>query len=240
MSHFPPYTEQRTLRATVTCALCVCAGLLLAMASIYLGTGRLDGFKDWDLHRLGDRFVRSLIWSLPTAAVAGIVLYEYYRLALAERCKGLLGLIGVVRVFVLFPLFGFLLLLGFIFTLTLGLLSLLGKKLLGTPTIPDNTFERISGPALWFLILPFTLLKMESEGDMKIPFHVSRQRLLRWLPALLILLAFGCGAESESSGERISPHLLTALASYWLGDYLIAAFYVSPMLGMRHRRDHAE
>jgi len=229
----PPPTY--SLKAALICSSCAIAGLLLAFAGVYVGTGWLDGFDDWDLHRLGRRLRSTLLWSLPLSMVGGLLLYDYFRHALAQRAKGWLGLLGAVRAFALFPLIGFGLLLFFLLTLILGIGSWVLNKLFGLPTVPDDLLERLLGTLLWYLTLPFTLLGIESRGDIRIPVYVSRKRLLCWLPGLFVLLMFWCGAEAKGSHDRVDPYWLAAIAAYWFGDYLIAAFYVSPQLAKRKR-----
>jgi hypothetical protein len=110
---------------------------------------------------------------------------------------------------------------------------LIGNKLFGLPTVPDDLLERLLGPQLWYLTMPFILLGLESRGGLRIPQRVSRARLLRWLPFLIALLLLWCGAESKHGHERVDPYWLAAAAAYWFGDYLIVLAYVAP----RCRRD---
>ena len=229
-------TPHYALKDALICAACGIAGLLLAFAGIYLGTGWLDGFSDWDLHRLGRRLRASLVWSLPVAASCGLLLYDYYRHALAQRAKIWISMIGVVRAFMLFPLLGFGLLLSFFLSLGIGVVSRLAHKLFRLPLVADGLLERLLGPLLWTLTLPFSLLGVQSEGDMRIPSRVSRKRLLRWLPFLLVILVFWCGAVSEETDERVNPYWLAAFAAYWFIDYLVVVFYVAPTLGRRSQK----
>jgi hypothetical protein len=101
----------------------------------------------------------------------------------------------------------------------------------------DETFRRafsrwLSLP-VWFMFLPFALMRveMESDGDLRMPSMKGlKRRMLRWLPWLLAGIAIWTGAEDEESGERVDPRLLSLAAAYWLGDYLIVAFQVAPAL----------
>lgn len=231
--------EAAPLRAALLCAALAMAGLLLAMASVYLGIGWLDGFGDWDLHRLGRRFRRALLWALPLAAIAGLLLYACYRSALDEKHKGLIVLFAVIRAFAFFPLFGMAMLLGMIGGFAGALLLAAYGKLSGQPPAEpetDGLIQRLLVVPLWFLTLPFTLLKVQSQGDIDIPARVGKARLLNWLPFLIVLLALFTGGESEGSGQRIDPYWLTAIAAWWLGDYLVVAGWLAPTLAARARR----
>lgn len=224
----PPVDDAAPLRSALLCAACALGGLVIALAGVYAGTGWLDGFTDWDVQRLGRRFLRALPWAAPLAAVAGVLLHAYYRLLLARRYPTWLALLGAARAFALFPLIGLALLFAFLLALALGIASLIGNKLLGLPTVPDNLLERLIGPPLWYLTLPFTLLGLENQGSMRIPQRVGRARLLRWLPFLIGLLLLWCGAESKHGHQRVDPHWLAVAAAGWFIDYLIVLAYVVP------------
>lgn len=233
-----PGEEAPALRAALLCAALAMAGLLLAMASVYLGTGWLDGFGDWDLHRIGRRFRRALPWALPLAAIAGLLLYAAYRSAIAEKHKGLIVVFAIIRAFAFFPLFGMAMLLGMIGGFAGALLLATWRKIAGQPPTESDTdslIQRLLVVPLWFLTLPFTLLKIQSQGDIDIPARIGKARLLNWLPFLIVLLALFAGGESEGSGQRIDPYWLTAIATWWLGDYLVVAGWLAPTLAARVR-----
>lgn len=233
-----PADQAPALRAALLCAALAMAGLLLAMASVYLGTGWLDGFGDWDLHRIGRRFRRALPWALPLAAIAGVLLYAVYRSAFDEKHKGLIVVFAIVRAFAFFPLFGMAMLLGMIGGFAGALLLAAYRKIAGLPPTDSNTdtlIQRLLVVPLWFLTLPFTLLKVQSQGDIDIPARIGKARLFNWLPFLIVLIALFAGGESEGSGQRIDPYWLSAFAAWWLGDYLVVAGWLAPTLAARAR-----
>lgn len=218
------------------------AGVVLAMLAVYAGTALLDGFGDWDLHRLGRRFRRSLRWVLPLAVLAGIALYAYYRRLLQPGVSGLVMLISVVRAFVHFPLYGGLAL----FAIGWGFAESFGRRLLirwghdaRPPADAESILEHWLGPPVWFIFLPFMAMKLPLQGDLEIPQTISRRRLLRWLPGTLALILFYTGGVSEDTGERVDPYWLVAFASVWLGDYLMVALRIAPVLRARRHRPQA-
>lgn len=234
-----PAAEAPPRRADLRCMALAMLGLLLAMAAVWLGTGWLDGFDYRHTNRLGRRFLRALPWALPLAALGGALLYVYFRWAIAETHKGWVLLIAVIRAFALFPLLGFAVLMAMLFAFAAAIPLALWRKLPGRRPGGDENgplMARLMGVPIWIMTLPFTLLKIESQGDLEIPARVSPSRLIRWLPFFFLLLLFGPGAESEASGERIDPNWLAALAAYWLADCLIVTGYVAPELSARARR----
>lgn len=237
------------LRDGARCAGLAMAGLLLAMAAVLVGTGWLDGFHDWGLHRIGRRLVRSLPWALPVGALAGVAIHGYFRAAIGGEGQGeakgglkaLLVLLAVARAFALFPLLGFAILLaviaGIVVAVPLAAIrQLSGKTLLDGS---DSLSTRLMIVPLWAMTLPFTLLRMESEGDIEIPARVAARRLLAWLPFVLLLVVVWAGAESEATGERVDPYWLSGVSAYWLADYLIVAGWVAPTLAERARARRA-
>jgi hypothetical protein len=214
------------------------AGLLLAMLATWLGTGWLDGFDYRGTDKLGRRFLRALPWALPLAAVAGLLLYAYFRAAIDERHKGWVLLLAIIRAFALFPLLGFAMLFGVIFSFVVaipfGIFRKLRRREQGAEE-GDNLLQRALVVPLWIMTLPFTLLKLESEGDIDIPARISRSRLINWLPLFFLMLLAGPGFESEETGNPVDPNWLTVLAAYWLADLLIVTGYVAPTLDARAR-----
>lgn len=212
-------------------------GLLLAMAAVWLGTGWLDGFDYRGVNKLGRRFLRVLPWALPLAAIGGLLLHTYFRWALAEQHKGWVTLVAVIRVFALFPLLGFAILMAMLFAFAAAIPLGLYRKFARQPADDEDgsLMTRLMVVPIWIMTLPFTLLKVKSEGDIEIPARVSPSRLLNWLPVLVLMLLFGPGFESEGSGERVDPNWLTALAAYWLADCLIVTGYVAPTLAAQAR-----
>ncbi len=236
-------TPPPAARDAALCALLAMAGLLLAMLAVWLGTGWLDGFDYRGVNKLGRRFLRALPWALPLAAVGGLLLYTYFRWALAETNKGWVTLIAVVRAFALFPLLGF----AMLFAMMLGVLAAIPYALYRKfadrrqPADDDapGLVDRLLVPPLWMMTLPFTLLKIESQGDIEIPARIPAARLRSWLPFFFLLLLAGPGFEDEASGERIDPNWLAVLATYWLADCLIVTGYVAPTLAARAREARA-
>jgi len=215
-------------------------GLVLAMLAIYVGTGLHDGFGDWDLHRLGRRLRRALIWALPLAVLGGLLLHAYYERLLQGGVSGWVGLGSVLRAFAHFPLFGALALFAMMWCFILAgwrLLARLWRRREPAPEGVDGSLQSWIGPPVWFIVLPFIMLKVPMEGDIELPRTVSRRRLLHWLPALFALIFMYTDAVSEETGDRIDPYWLTLAASFWLIDYLIVAFQVAPELRARRRRE---
>lgn len=220
------------------CAGLAIAGLLLALLAVWLGTGWLDGFDYRGVNKLGRRFLRALPWALPLAAAGGMLLYGYFRWALAERHKGWVTLLAVLRAFALFPFLGFAMLFAMIFGFVAAIAVGVWHKLARRPPAEGadgSFFPGLLVPLLWMMTLPFTLLKIQSQGDIEIPARVPPARLLRWLPILFLMLLVGPGFESESTGERVDPNWLAALAAYWLADCLIVAGHVAPLLARQAR-----
>jgi len=218
------------------------AGLLLAMLAVYVGTGLHDGFGDWDLHRLGRRLRRALIWALPLAVLGGLLLHAYYERLLQGGLSGWVLFGSVLRAFAHFPLFGGLTLFAVMWSFVLAgwrLLARLWRRREPAAEDAEDALQHWIGPPLWFIVLPFIMLKLQMEGDIELPQTVSRRRLLRWLPALIALLFMYTDAVSEDTGERIDPYWLTLAASFWLIDYLIVAFQVAPELRARRRREQS-
>jgi hypothetical protein len=219
------------------------AGVLLAMLAVYLGTGLEDGFRDWDLHRLGRRFRRALLWAVPLAAVAGILLRAYYERMLQQSLSGVGMLWSIVRAFVHFPLYGMLALLAVAWGIALALwywLMLRWRRDASAAAedagpVTGSIISRWLGPPVWFISLPFIAMKLPMEDEMELPQTISRRRLLRWLPAVLASLLLFTGAVSEDTGERVNPYWLVAFASYWLADYLMVALRVAPILSARRK-----
>lgn len=230
--------ESPPLPSALLCAGLAMAGLLLAMLAVWIGTGWLDGFDYRGVNKLGRRFLRALPWALPLAALGGLLLYGYFRCALAERHKGWVTLLAVVRSFALFPFLGFAMLFAMIFGFIAAFVVAIRHKLARRPPAEGadgSFFPGLLVPPLWMMTLPFTLLKIQSQGDIEIPARIPRARLLNWLPILFLMLLVGPGFESESTGERVDPNWLAALAAYWLADCLIVTGYVAPVLAARAR-----
>jgi RimJ/RimL family protein N-acetyltransferase len=231
-----PADEAVPLYAMLLCAGLAMLGLLLAMAAVWLGTGWLDGFDYRGVNRLGRRFIRVLPWALPLAALAGLLLYACFRCAIDERHKGWITLFAVIRAFALFPLLGFAMLFGMLFAFIAAIPLGLYRKFFHHPADDEasgSLFQSLLVVPLWIMTLPFTLLKIKSEGDIDIPARISRSRLINWVPVFFLMLLVGPGFESEQTGNRVDANWLAALATYWLADILIVTGYVAPTLTTR-------
>lgn len=212
------------------------AGVLLAYAAIYAGTGVHDGFGDWDLHRTGRRLRRLSFWLVPAAAVAAPFLRDSYHRMLEGRPRGWDILHAAARLFLHFGLWGMSVLLALTFRLCLfGLKRLAARlRLYGGEAKPFSP-SWFAVP-IWFIAFPFPLLGApitdEDGGEVELPTpdRLSARRLLRWLPWLLAGMWFWTGAVSEDTGERVDPRWLFAAASYWFADFLIVARQVVPEL----------
>lgn len=217
----------------------VAAGTALALLGVYAGLGLHDGFGDWDLHRVGRRFLRSLPWVLALSAVGGALLRGFYARLLTGKPSGL-GVLGtIVRAFAHFPLYGGVALFSIMFGFAaLGLRAVRHRFLGGEPPgTSDETLASWLGTPIWFIIMPFNLMgvQAESDSDVELPETISTRRMLRWLPAVLAMLMLWTGATSEDSGERVDPYWLAAFASFWLSDYLAVAWLVAPVMIARRR-----
>lgn len=213
------------------------AGTLLAMLCIYAGTGLLDGFRDWDLHRIGRRLRGALPWALPLAGLGGLLLHAYYRRLLAPGTSGWVVLLAIPRAFAHFMLFGALALVATLlgFALAFGRALLRRWQRLPCAEAEESLPLRWLGVPVWFVVLPFVAMKLPLKGDMELPATISRRRLLRWLPAVLAMTLLWVGAEGEDSGKRVDPYAMAALASFWLADYLIVMQRIAPILRARSR-----
>lgn len=155
-----------------------------------------------------------------------------------DSCEfSLIVVFAIVRAFVFFPLF------GMIGGFAAALLLATWRRIAGLPPADSDTdslIQRRLVVPLWFLTLPFTLLKIQSQGDIDIPARVGKKRLFNWRPFLIALLALFAGGESEGSGQRIDPYWLSAFAAWWLGGYLVVAGWLAPTLAARARRSAAQ
>jgi hypothetical protein len=225
----------------LACAVLAMVGVVLALLSVYIGTGLHDGFGDWDLHRLGRRFRRALPWAIPLTGLGGYLAWRFYERMLQPGQSGLVITVAVVRAFAHFPLFGALALLamiwGFVATVGWGVLRIARRQ--RGDSEAESPITRWLGPPVWFMFMPFIALKLPMEGDLELPDTVSRRRLLRWLPAVLALILLFTDASDADSGERIDPYWLAAFATFWLADYLIVALRIAPLLRARERAETA-
>lgn len=236
MAETPPGAELTGSRRFIAASV---AGAALAMLGVYAGLGVHDGFGDWDLHRVGRRFVRYGPWILALSALGGELLRGYYARILSSKPS--FGSVSwtIVRAFVHFPLYGGVALIAIMIGFAGRGLRWTRHRLFGgeAPGPTDDVVAAWIGPPLWFIIMPFNLMGVESEtdGGVELPETVSTRRMLRWLPAALAMLMLWTGAVQEDSGERVDPYWLAAFASYWLADYLAVAWLVAPVMIARRK-----
>lgn len=209
-------------------------GLLLAMLAVYAGTGLQDGYGDWELHRIGRRYLRWLPLALLAAALAGTLVGRFHARLLRPSPPGSLLLLGAVRAFLLFPCYGFVALFAFIGALAVTAVEKLrGRTFTGEASGPR--LDRWLGLPIWFLCLPFVAAGIQGEGDLTLPKAVAPRRLWSWLPFVLAVILVLTGMVSEDTGERVDPYLVTAGAAYWLMEHLIVILQVAPLLKERAR-----
>ncbi|MDX6770885.1 MAG: hypothetical protein SF051_15225 [Elusimicrobiota bacterium] len=232
-----PLAPGDDLGAPLDAVVLSCAGCVLGVASVYAGTGWLDGFHTGGTEVVGRKLVKLSLWLLPSAAVLGVLLHRFYAAVLrpgqAESKPGVM-LLAIPRAFFHFPLYGMLALLGIIVGgAWLGVVWLKRRLLGGPPERVDdgpNLPQRLMGIPIWFIMLPFIAAGAPMEGDMSLPKTVPQRALLRWLPFILLGIAFWTGAVSEDSGERVDPYWLATAASAWIGEFLFVAVRVMPAL----------
>lgn len=223
-------------RELLTSAALGAAGVLLAFAALYAGTGVHDGFGDWDLHRTARRLRRMLIWLIPAAAVAGPVLRDSYHRFVERRPGPWDYLHAVARLLAHLMLWVMSILLAGVLRLMLLPLKWLARRL-GLYAGALNPFPSSwFATPVWFFAFPFaveggTIPNDEGEPvEILSPDRLSTRRILLWLPWLMTGIWFWTGAVDEDSGERIDPRWLFAAASYWFADFLIVARQVVPEL----------
>lgn len=210
-------------------------GLLLAQAVIYLSTGWRDGYQNPGLWSLKRHYLRYLPWTLALAVGVGWWMEGFHRSWLEkEPGKPLVGwsvLVAVVRVFVLFPFFGFLILFQFLFLFLRGI----GRAMLErvrkrpAPSLPED-LDFMRSTAFWVLLGPMTGM-IDTEGrtlTFEIPPSELATRTLRLFPWLLLVLWIWTGAESEDSGERVDPFWLSLAGMVWLGDFILLTWLNRP------------
>lgn len=213
------------------------AGGVLAVASVVLGCGLGPGLFSAETQILERKLLKQCLWMLPAAFAAGVLLREYYARLLKDSRKGLetglLLLFAIARAFFHFALFGFITMCAMLGALCLALLRWLASRATGRGPLPpgdiqDGTLGRWIAYPLWFILLPMSLLKIENEGELRLPVTVGTRPLLLMLPAALLCVMMWTGMTSEDTGERVDPRYLAAAASLWLGDYLSVALFVMP------------
>lgn len=217
------------------------AGALLAAALLALAYALFDGPAQAQV--VGKTLLRQAWWRLPAALAMGALLHAYWRSLLhlqtvkATGAAAAVVLWSVARAFALFALFGMIALFGWLFGMAWLALLWCGRIVLRRPAPAEppgvNVVQRWLGIPVWFVMLPFQFLPLEKEGDLTLPVTLSRAALLRWLPAVALALMFWTRFSSEDSGEPVDPRWLSLAATFWLGEFLIVALRVTPILRAR-------
>ena len=219
---------------------------MLALVCIWIGTGWLDGFHRPDTQWLGRKFAALAPWAIAIACVAGPLIRWSYGFTTRGTLSPVGLLVAIPRAFAVFPLYGFIILLGLLLCGLVALslwglsrvLRLVGATGLAHALRPRaGLFEWIALP-IWMIVFPFTLAK--PEGELPLAQMESLHRRMLWLlPVLLAFIVFWTGAVSEDTGDRVDPFWLAAGAAYGLSDFRIVARQVIPRLHARARRDTA-
>lgn len=217
------------------------AGAALALACVWAGCGLHDGWLGAAGQILAKRLLKQAAWLLPLAAVWGVFFHWVYAPVLRPGGGKThwLVLYAIPRAFLHFPLYGFIALFGMMAGLALAGWNAVAGRLrpsqdaASSPGVQELMERWLSVP-VWFIMMPFPLLGMENEGDLRMPVTVStRALLLRLLPAACVMTAFWTGMVSEDSGERVDPHWLSVAAAFWLGELLVTALELMPVLRAR-------
>lgn len=227
------------LQEAVLCASLGVAGLLLAMLVIWLGVGVLDGFLGREQSHVQARLLRYLPLTVILSAFGGVMLYSYFEAALAKRARTGVVLVGVVRAFALFPFLGFGLLFAFMAGMVEAPLRWAGHRLRGRRATGDDARASVAGrllvAMLWVLVLPFSLLGIESEGDVEIPLDSVPWGVHAVLPLVMVLMLLAPGFESEATGERVDVLWLLGFATLCIADGAVVLGMVVPRLDLRER-----
>ena len=224
------------------------AGMAIALLCVWLATGWMDGFSRGNTRWLGWKFVSLAPWALGVALLAGALIRWTYSLVLRRKPLGLL--IAIPRAFLVFPIHGFVFLIGIllcgsVFLLLWGLSRML--RLIGATQAAEWTrpraglYEWLALP-VWMILFPIVLANPDDESNTtSLEFDSLRRRLLWLLPVLVPFIFLWTGAASEDTGERVDPFWLAAVAAYWLSDLLIVALQIVPRLQSRakHAESHA-
>ncbi|PIR15629.1 MAG: hypothetical protein COV48_13315, partial [Elusimicrobia bacterium CG11_big_fil_rev_8_21_14_0_20_64_6] len=200
-----PGHDEELLGSRARFIIVALAGAAVAMACVYAGLGFHDGFGDRDLHRVGRKFHRMLPWVLCLSLPGGALLRGFYANILKGKPSALGLLWSVVRGFVHFSMYGMVALFSFILAFVERALTDISFRLWrGEPPLSvDRTLTRWLAPTICFISFPFEFMGLKNEGDLELPELVSPRRLLRWLPAVLVVLMFWTGAISEDAGDRV-------------------------------------
>jgi len=212
-------------------------GTAMALMCVWLATGWMDGFHRSDTLWLERKFLSLAPWALGIALIMGALIRWSHSLALRKKPLGVL--IAIPRAFLVFPIYGFVVLVGYLLCAFVALLlwglsrmlRLVGATNAAEWTRPRAVFAEMPALALWMIVFPIALASPDSESDIPTQEIQSLRRRLLWLLLVLVPFIFlWTGAVSEDSGERVDPIWLAAAAAYWLSDLLIVAFQVAPRL----------
>jgi hypothetical protein len=234
--------SERPLAGPAAFGAAFAAGGVLAVAFVLLGRGLSEGLFSAATQVLERKLLKQCSWMLPAAFAAGVLLREFYAGLLKDSRKdgetGLLVLFSIVRAFFHFALYGFIALLAMLAALGLAGLRWLASRATGRGPLPlgdiqDGLIGRWITYPIWFSLLPMTLLKLENEGDLRLPVTVGTRPMLLMLPAALLCVMMWTGMRDEESGRRVDPRYLAASATLWLGDYLTVALFVMPVARAR-------
>jgi hypothetical protein len=139
--------------------------------------------------------------------------------------------LALLRAFIHFPFYGFIVLIQFMGIFLGGL----GQSLWGwlrkarKPSEPAMGFS--DSTALWMMLGPLEGMK-DDEGSRLSFNRITADlpiRALRLFPILLLALWIWTGAEGEDSGERVDPFWLSLAATWWLGDFFLVAWLHRPL-----------
>lgn len=209
-------------------------GVLLAAATIYLATGWMDGFGDPGVWALKRRLLRRLPWVLAAGALVGAGMGRFHEAWIhrqgQDRPPGKLFLVAVPRVFLHFPLYGFLLLIQLLGWLGFQFLVGLGRWFRPGPVGPiAKTWAFGNATALWFMLGP--LGPHEDDEGNRLEFQsptLYGARMARLFPFVLLAIWIWVGGTNEDTGDRVDPFLLSLAASYWIGDFLVLGWKLWP------------
>jgi hypothetical protein len=166
--------EKRALQDRLLAVGLAIAGMTIAMLVVYVGTGLLDGFDDWDLHRLGRRFRRYFPYALLLAAGLGLLLHSYYSALIRATPAPWTMLITIPRAFIHFASLGFVLLFALMALLASECYKWIVRKLRGANDPKDLAEDRVfhnpillTGIAvpLWFILFPISTMQDGVAGE---------------------------------------------------------------------------
>jgi hypothetical protein len=210
----------------LTGAISFSVATVVAMLVVSAATGLTDGFGS--MRWLLLRFERLLPVAIVVAASIGVVMSRYHRswflLEQGASPGPGVALLGVVRAFALFPLYGGITFVVLLLWLAGGVASWAWSALRRSriPFAPLDEAAAAELLPLWFMLAPLHHLGEEGSGlAPREALPRQRRSMPRWLPAVLLAVAVWTSAVSEETEERINPIALAMAATYWIGDYLL-------------------